>query len=133
MWKSSGSAAPQNLIAYFYQSTCPNGWIAANGASGTPDLRGEFIRGLDAGRGVDNGRGLGTGQAARAGSFTYRIFGDDGDGQVSGSWNSTRQMMINGISTGDAPRSGWGGEHTATVTPGDTRPRNVALLACMKQ
>ena len=43
-------------------SSCPSGWIAANGTSGTPDLRGEFIRGLDSGRGVDAGRVLSSAQ-----------------------------------------------------------------------
>lgn len=44
----------------FYLASCPTGWIPANGTSGTPDLRGEFVRGLDSGRSVDNGRALGS-------------------------------------------------------------------------
>ncbi|WP_256843203.1 tail fiber protein, partial [Rodentibacter rarus] len=72
-------------VAFFARANPPNGWLKANGAAvsrttysalfaaiGTtfgagdghstfnlPDLRGEFIRGLDEGRRVDNGRRLG--------------------------------------------------------------------------
>lgn len=46
----------------FNLSSCPSGWITADGTNGTPDLRGEFIRGLDSGRGVDSGRTLGSSQ-----------------------------------------------------------------------
>ncbi len=39
------SAVPAGTIAAFNNETCPEGWIPANGSSGTPDLRGIFIRG----------------------------------------------------------------------------------------
>jgi hypothetical protein len=42
---ASGSGIPANTISAFYQETCPTGWIIADGTSGTPDLRGIFIRG----------------------------------------------------------------------------------------
>ena len=38
-----------------------------------PDLRGEFIRGLDAGRGVDSGRALGSFQADEIKAHTHTI------------------------------------------------------------
>lgn len=46
--------------------------MSANGANGTVDLRGEFIRGWDGGRGVDSGRALASWQAGS------RIKGDAG-------------------------------------------------------
>lgn len=49
---------PTGAVIAFNANTCPTGWIKANGQSGTPDLRGEFVRGLDDGRGVDAGRNL---------------------------------------------------------------------------
>jgi hypothetical protein len=49
VWKelgsSSGSGVPAGMIAPFNLTSCPTGWIAADGSSGTPDLRGIFIRG----------------------------------------------------------------------------------------
>jgi len=55
---------PTGAIQAFNLASCPTGWIAANGSNGTPDLRGEFIRGLDSGRGVDTSRTLASSQAA---------------------------------------------------------------------
>jgi hypothetical protein len=36
---------PAGAVMSFNQETCPDGWILADGTSGTPDLRGIFIRG----------------------------------------------------------------------------------------
>lgn len=38
---------PPKAIMPFYAETCPDGWVLADGQNGTPDLRGEFVRGLD--------------------------------------------------------------------------------------
>lgn len=77
------------MVAAFARKTAPDGWLKANGAAisrttfaklfeviGTtfgagdgvatfniPNMRGEFLRGLDDDRGVDPGRQLGSGQA----------------------------------------------------------------------
>jgi microcystin-dependent protein len=96
-------------VVFFARATAPAGYLSANGAAisratyanlfaaigtvfgagdGTttfnvPDLRGEFVRGLDAGRGVDAGRALGGLQAAtaiRTGASDY--FGNDVNGQI---------------------------------------------------
>jgi hypothetical protein len=52
------SDMPIGAVVAFNTATCPSGWVAADGTSSTPDLRGEFIRGLDSGRGADIGRTL---------------------------------------------------------------------------
>jgi len=43
-WKKvrTDSAVPQNTIAAFYQDSCPDGWILADGTSSTPDLDNEY-------------------------------------------------------------------------------------------
>ena len=89
-----------------------------------PDLRGEFIRGWDNGRGADPGRVLGSAQAAVAGSFTVStstLPGIGGGGPIMDS------ISINGRHWNDNTTA-----QTVDVTPGDSRPRNIALLACIK-
>ncbi|MGC6114811.1 phage tail protein [Klebsiella aerogenes] len=69
-----GSALPVGVPVPWPTATAPDGWLKCNGATfdkakypslavayptgKLPDLRGEFIRGWDAGRGVDSGRVL---------------------------------------------------------------------------
>ena len=79
---------PAGMVMHFAGSAAPDGWLACDGspvaradyadlfsAIGTvygagdgsttfnlPDLRGEFLRGLDSGRGVDANRTLGSAQ-----------------------------------------------------------------------
>lgn len=141
-------------IKFHAASSIPAGWIKANGALvsrsaygalfaviGTtygagdgattfalPDLRGEFVRGFDDGRGVDSARVFGSAQgdalrehghksqAAGGGTGNYRMsIATDGDGAIYD--NSDR--IIEGV------------DGTAPVAA-ENRPRNVALLACIK-
>ena len=137
----TASGVPSGMVAYFQQTSCPAGWIAANGASGTVDVRGAFIRGLDNGRGLDPNwatRTLGSYQTdagrnitGSLGSFrtAYAGFGDgafspiyygghDGGGGINPAYGFTF----------DASRS-WGASHTSV----EFRRANVALLGCIKQ
>ena len=136
-------------VAFFARSTPPSGWLKANGAAvsrttyaalfdaiGTtfgvgdgrttfnlPDLRGEFIRGLDDGRNIDGGRGLGTVQVDAIKTHTITVPNSGFEGRVQGSWfyaesgNGNNNQRENTIT--------YNGEN-------ETRPRNVALLACIK-
>jgi hypothetical protein len=103
-----------------------------------PDLRGEFIRGYDNGRGLDSGRSFGSHQASGvpnitgtiSGGPTYNnntcggafynngsVWGQDKGGDNNGSW-------YYGF---DASRSS-----TEYQSISEVRPRNIALLPCIK-
>jgi len=146
-------AAPSGEVSYFAMSTAPTGWLKCNGAAisrttyadlfvaiGTtfgsgdgsttfnlPDLRGEFLRGYDDGRGVDLSRVFGSAQNATE------------VGPIIGAQGSPTRMYIN-ISNSDGDggvNSTWiGYTGTSAGTIGNTyqkvRPRNMAMLACIK-
>lgn len=108
-----------------------------------PDLRGEFLRGWDDGRGVDPGRGFGFGQADDVRQHYHGIGyispnNDDGAFVVR-NWTTTEQQtmqFINGngnsaIRTLSAS-SNLGTTNAIDESAGETRPRNVALLAIIK-
>ena len=93
-----------------------------------PDLRGEFVRGWDDGRGVDAGRTIGSTQTDDFKSHTHP-FTDSTVSETSrryanvfsgGSVDNFGPLRVNISSTTDAA----GGT--------ETRPRNVALLPCIK-
>lgn len=137
---------PAGTVIHVAMNAAPSGYLKANGAAvsrtdyaalfaaiGTtfgsgngsttfnlPDLRGEFIRGWDDGRGVDASRAIGSAQADAFRSHTHGVYYNGGNGGVTGS-----QSGING---------GTNGANFATTAAGgtETRPRNVALLACIK-
>ncbi len=136
---------PPGAVMAFARNTAPNGWLECNGAAvsrtiyadlfaaiGTtfgagngsttfnlPNLRGEFIRGWDNGRGVDAGRTFGTAQADefKAHTHTYSTKGATGNSVTGGpSQISDGMQTLNSGSTGGT----------------ETRPRNVALMYCIK-
>jgi len=86
-----------------------------------PDLRGEFIRGFDDGRGVDVGRALGSSQ------------GDNVRGPAGGGNLVTTASAISNLALGTgATGSLIGGIAAFGTSATDTRPRNIAMLACIK-
>lgn len=135
---------PAGCVAHFAMSAAPSGWVKANGAAvsrttyaalfsaigvvfgagdgsttfNLPDLRGEFLRGWADGRGVDSGRGFGTWQADEFKSHTHTV-GEITDGtRINSSYDDEY----------DAKPS----SQTGATGGSETRPRNVALLACIK-
>lgn len=140
-------------VAFFARNTAPSGYLKANGAAisrtsyaalfasiGTtfgvgdgsttfniPDLRGEFLRGWDDGRGVDSGRVFGSAQSGSVEAHTHTttalkdLVGVDGMYDHNGISNI---VDAHDFDTRSITSSSYGGT--------ETRPRNVALLACIK-
>lgn len=150
---------PSGTIAYFAGNTAPQGWLKANGAAvsrttyanlfrviGTtygagsnsstfnlPDLRGEFIRGFDDGRNVDAGRTLGSAQLDAIQEHAHSLRGVVGR-SISGPFNSglgggAGALLDSSARTAETPTIG---NPTNARTASETRPRNIALLACIK-
>lgn len=137
---------PTGGLVYMPTSLPPSGYLKANGAAvsratyaalfsaiGTtfgagngsttfnvPDMRGEFVRGLDDGRGVDSGRALGSWQEDMFKSHYHETDLEgpklDGPYRYAGVMGYQGHITTNTFNTGGV----------------ETRPRNVAWLACIK-
>lgn len=109
-----------------------------------PDLRGEFLRCWDDTRGLDSGRALNSVQAQSTQNHYHRLpFG--WDPSLFYAWNEGSSLPIFGsdvevsASRFSFATGGSGGsariarsDSIAQGFSGETRPRNVALLACIK-
>ena len=102
-----------------------------------PDLRGEFIRGFDDGRGVDSGRTFGSAQSWAI----ENIVGTFTDIRVRLNTIFTATGAFTGSTGAVSGDNGSGGAATANFafdasnvvnTATETRPRNIALLYCIK-
>jgi hypothetical protein len=96
--------------------------FAANKRLPLPDLRAEFLRGLDDGRSVDTGRVLGSAQTEMIGPHTHGMTQampaiTNGAGAINRASSNTADKL-----------SGT----TDTNSGTENRPRNVAYLACIK-
>lgn len=145
---SVSSVLPPGAVSAFAVQSAPSGWLICNGqavprltypnlfaAIGTsfgsgdgtttfnvPDLRGEFIRGWDSGRGVDSGRGFGTWQSDDYKSHSHGLpIGRDG---------SLSMFSLDKDTPGNDSYSKT--ERSAPSGGNETRPRNIALLYCIK-
>lgn len=102
-----------------------------------PDLRGEFPRGWDDGRGVDTGRVFGTAQIA---TRVYRNNGQVGVGFGNGMLDLDEQISANFDGSVESLDFAGQNRNAGTIASGLTgrvsgvrvRPRNIALLACIK-
>jgi len=140
---------PTGSVFYFAVNTAPTGYLKANGAAisrttyadlfaaigttfGTgdgsttfnlPDLRGEFLRGWDDSRGIDSGRTFGSFQDHQLQNHTHYKNTSDWDYGTYGGQLQRRDGTL-GNQTADYGATGNFGT--------ETRPRNIALLACIK-
>lgn len=130
--------------------------FAAHKRLTSPDMRAQFIRGLDNGRGVDSGRALGTSQAfatsasglsassSASSSFvgdplpphahTFPVFNDDGGstGAADGRNGVSNNPGTSAVSAGTPTGSVFTSVSTSLSGAAETRPANVAALTCVK-
>jgi microcystin-dependent protein len=111
-----------------------------------PDLRGEFIRGWDSGRGIDTGRVFGSLQTDEFRTHTHTGTTNTTGAHTHAFREGTTEPGDSANVVDSAPTAGQGnftvitssaGDHFHTFTTAatggvETRPRNVALLACIK-
>lgn len=144
--------SPPGQVSFFANVIAPPGWLKANGAAisrttyarlfsyiGTswgagngsttfnlPDLRGEFLRSFDDGRGVDPGRGLFTIQSSQNLSHTHTVVG--GIGAFFTKLLGGGAELLSGSSNPNVGAAAF----TDASGGSEARPRNIALLACIK-
>ena len=147
----TGQSRDVGQVAAFAMNAAPDGWLECDGSDvsrttystlyarigttfgsgdgsttfGLPDLRGEFVRGWDDGRGVDGSREFGSAQSHQLQSHTHTV-----DSYVSGALGSSGrpQEGTSGNSDSFSTLSSGGTGNFGT----ETRPRNVALLYCIR-
>lgn len=137
-----GGQTPAGAVMNFAMNAAPTGWLKANGALvsrttyatlfsaigttfgvgdgsttfGLPDLRGEFMRGWDDSRGIDVARAFGSAQADAFKSHVHSTLFNPTAGSAAAGSGLGQQSAYNTGATGDT----------------ETRPRNIALLTCIK-
>ena len=158
----SGGGVPTGTVVSLATSTEPTGYLECNGAAvsrttysnlfviisdnygagdGTttfnlPDLRGEFIRGFDNSRGVDSGRNFGSAQSDenKQHGHAYVLNRDNNGGVGTDGGFITRNIASHNSVIGPATGSASAASGSAIGTSGgsEARPRNVALMYCIK-
>lgn len=142
--KANGAAVSRTLYAALFQAVGTT-YGAGDGRTtfNLPDLRGEFIRGWDDGRGIDSGRTLGSVQGDAIRNITGKIdSGKNGALQLFdyieptgafGVEKSWKQWTAESNSGNDnIPRAITFDASRVVPTANENRPRNIALLACIK-
>lgn len=148
-------AVPAGAVMPFAQNSAPAGWLKCNGAAvsrttyatlfaaigetygagdGTttfllPDLRGEFVRGWDDARGVDTDRAIGTTQTALVPRDGWGTSEESPSSSVTVA--SGRLVVGSGNKENEETLESLRAAGNDLATP-DIRPRNVALLYCIK-
>jgi len=158
--QSSAAFVPSGAVFWFASDSAPSGYLECDGSlvsrstysalfgvvgetfgSGDgsttfklPDLRGEFVRGWDDGRGVDSGRSFGSAQSASTNNVSeFGVVGGNGAGSATIPDDGTYSSAVGMTDGYDLRPWGSGAASIRFKTSNDeTRPRNVALLACIK-
>ncbi len=146
---AASSLVPPATVSAYANTTAPTGWYLCDGTSYprapddqalydalnpfyqtdadnfvVPDLRGEFVRGFDAGRGIDAGRAFGTAQSDEIKAHSHTFTNDDLTPVLEDSESTNRSLaQFNGTE-----------QDTTDDTGGaETRPRNIALSYIIKR
>lgn len=140
--KANGAAVSRTVYANLFAAIGTR-YGAGDGYStfNLPDLRGEFPRFWDDGRGVDAGRVLGSKQGDALQKHTHLIGTSSGENLNSGLpgiddkyWQTSGGNYAPATGhislTHDTGSDGYG--RVGGRFAGETRPRNIALLACIK-
>jgi len=141
---ANGSGTTQSITANF------SALYAIVGAN-LPDLRGEFVRGFDDGKGTDSGRGIRSTQTDQNKQHNHTASSSSSvtDPGHTHSWDrqdatndsgyrpwpaSNNDCNLNVVQTGSSTTGISVSTTTTTANQGgnEARPRNVALLACIK-
>ena len=145
---ANGSGTTQGVTANFAA-------LYAIVGANLPDLRGEFVRGWDDGKGTDSGRSIRSTQAEaykehnHPSDISVSHDVDDPGHQHDIALKSGSDSEADAIATGKSDHAHGGNRPTQSETTGididisasidvnnsggtETRPRNVALLACIK-
>lgn len=158
--KAGSVYAPPGAIIAFAADTPPTGWLECNGSAlsrtvyadlfaviGTvfgagdgattfalPDLRGEFVRGFDHTRGVDRARNFGTAQIATQVPLdddTLEVVGALSQQENDRSEYGYEKAQVKDICL-QYIRAQGSGRNYGTPYIASIRPRNLALLYCIK-
>jgi len=139
---------PAGTVDLFDLTTAPTGWLECNGAlleqatypalytaistrhnTGgegptqfrLPEFRGEFLRAWDHSRGIDSGRTLGSAQAESIGNHSHTY-----------DRATIQSQAAYGSSSGYNVKSTYDSVATYNNPTAENRPRNMALLVCIK-
>lgn len=163
-----GDTTPAGTVIHTAASSAPDGYLKADGSAvsrttysdlfaaisttygsgngsttfNLPDLRGEFVRGLDDGRGVDTDRALGSAQSDQNKQHNHSVT-DPGhrhttntdledpnsSGITQGPGNRQHGILSSGSNILNNNTTGISIDNDGGT---ETRPRNIALLACIK-
>lgn len=161
---------PAGAVMAFAGVSIPDGWLLCNGATISrttyselfnaigitygagdgsttfkiPDLRGEFVRGLDGGRGVDTDRALGSAQSsanlshshggATTGSGMHEHVGSNSN-TIGGNPLITQPYLLPAPLYPNTATASQSGSHSHTISSdggAESRPRNVAMNYIIK-
>ncbi|MBF0366194.1 MAG: hypothetical protein HQK50_11525 [Oligoflexia bacterium] len=126
--RCEGVFLPEHTVVGFFQDTCPEGWVVADGGiSGRPDVRGRFIRGTNStntGLGTFQGYGIAH-HTDHSGSHdkanNCNASGGDETGDDAFARNSTVESEILNTVT------------NTTLANQESRPVNMALTFCVRE
>lgn len=135
--KISSNSIPTWFIWSFYLTSCPSGWILADWANSTPDLRGKFLRANVTSTTYDPDyatRSWWLGGTNKVGSTqvesikNHRHYANPTNNSLV-NWSADYANALLNLDIQSTIRTTWDMVNWWS----ETRPRNVALLYCMKQ